>query len=124
MQINPQNFILGGAAGAAFATVICHLIAVIIEFKVLKKQLNLKLDKTKFILKPIIATIIMAVVSNYTYIFLIAKLGEKLVLILTLLVAVIIFLINIFALKIFSKEEIYMLPFGRKIYDSILVSKK
>ena len=112
MQINPQNFILGGAAGAAFATVICHLIAVIIEFKVLKKQLNLKLDKTKFILKPIIATIIMAVVSNYTYIFLIAKLGEKLALILTLLVAVIIFLINIFALKIcYHLEEKFTIVF-------------
>ena len=66
----------------------------------------------------------MAVVSNYTYIFLIAKLGEKLALVLTLVVAIIIFLIAIFVLKIFSKDEIYMLPFGRKIYDSVLVSKK
>ena len=41
---------------------------------------------------------------------------EKLVTIIALIVAVLIYAISIGCLKVFSKEEIYMIPYGQKIY--------
>ncbi len=124
VPINPQNFILGGTAGAAFATVICHLISVVIEFMFLKGQINLKLSKKQFILKPIIATLIMACIANYTYYFSIPILGEKIALIIALIIAIMIYLLMIFILRILPKEELYKIPFIEKIYSICNIKTK
>lgn len=52
IPINPSDFFLGGTAGAAISTVVCHAVALTIEFKILSKNINLKLDKNKFIVNP------------------------------------------------------------------------
>ncbi len=124
VPINPEFFLLGGTAGAAFATVICHLIASSIEFIALKKEINLKLSKAKFIIKPIIATIIMGILSNILYNYLTLKVGGKIALILAIISGIVIYLIQIIILRIFSKEEIYMLPFGKKIYEYVSLKNK
>ena len=54
VPINPKDFILGGTAGAAFATAVCHMVSVMLQFKVLKKEIALKIDYNKFIIKPAI----------------------------------------------------------------------
>ena len=116
IPINTNEFILGGTAGAAVATVVCHAIAVSIELKILKKNISLKLNKSKFILKPLVASIIMGIISYAFYIIAIQKLESKLVTLLTLLICGIAYMITIVLLKIFSKEEIFMIPLGSKIY--------
>lgn len=124
VPINPNTFVLGGTAGAAFSTVICHIISSFIQFKYLKKQINLKLSIKKFIIKPCISVALMGIISNIAYKALIIQIGEKIALIVALILALIIYLISIIFLKVFSKEEIYMIPFGKKIYNYILVNKK
>lgn len=123
VPINPEVFFLGGTSGAAFATVICHFIAVMIELKVLKKQIRLKLSSKKFILKPAVATIVMGIVAYFTYVFFILKLGEKVALILALAIAILTYILFIIVLKVFSKEEIYMIPFGKKLYNNRFCKK-
>lgn len=124
VPINPNEFILGGTAGAALSTVICHIISVSIEYKSLQKQINLKLNPIKFFIKPCIATGIMGIISNMAYKALIMPIGEKLALIIAFLLAIIIYLICLIILKVFSKEEIFMIPFGKKIYNFIEFKKK
>ena len=123
VPINPNVFILGGTAGAAFATVVCHIISVSIEYKALKKEINLHLSPVKFVIKPIISTIIMSISSILLYKILILKINQKLCLILTLIIGIVVYLICILILKIFSKEEIFMIPFGKKIYNFISLKK-
>ena len=77
VPINLNNFILGGTAGAAFSTVICHLVVVIIEFKILRKNIKLKINKNKFLIKPILATIMMGIATYGIYILATPNLGEK-----------------------------------------------
>ncbi len=84
VPINPQDFLLGGAAGAAFATVVCHIIAVTIEFYYLKKEIDLKLDFTKFIVKPAIATLGMSIISKILYENIKILLGGKLALVIAI----------------------------------------
>lgn len=117
VPISTENFILGGTAGAAFATVVCHAIAVTIELKILSNNIKLKLEKSKFVLKPVLASAIMGIIAYISYIIILPKFESKLATIISLLICVMIYIILVILLKIFSKEEIFMIPFGKKIYD-------
>ena len=105
-----------GTAGAAISTVICHMIAVIIELKILNKNIDLKLDKKKFVFKPMLASIIMSVFAYTFYLVMITRINDKIVTLLSLLMCAIIYIVVLAILKIFSKEELFMIPFGQKIY--------
>lgn len=145
-QIPPEQFVFGGAAGAAFATVICQLIAFSISFVVLMKTVKLNLSFVKLVIKPVIATAMMAIVSYVIYTLLInanleviifnlsqtvpellkgifVKLSQnidRVVTILALIIAVIVYALSVVALKVFNKEEIMMIPYGTKIYAMLM----
>ena len=95
---------------------VCHAIALFIEFKILNKNINLKLNKTKFVLKPFIASLAMAVSSYVMYILIINKIQNKLATLFSIGLGMLIYVIFVILLKIFSKEEIFMIPFGKKVY--------
>lgn len=104
-----------GVNGAAIASVCCHFIAFIIGIIVLIKNMKLELDFGKFVIKPIIATIMMAICSYYVYNLISQLIIERLATIISIGIAVIIYLISIITLQVLSKEEIYMIPRGEKI---------
>ena len=105
-----------GAAGAAFATVACHAIAFFIGFKVLRTNMKLDLTFSKFILKPTLATLMMGICSYAVYLLLGGIIAGKLATIIAILVAVLVYGLAVIALKIFTKEEIFMIPYGNKLY--------
>lgn len=117
IPINPSDFFLGGTAGAAISTVVCHAVALTIEFKILSKNINLKLDKNKFIVKPVIACLIMGTIAYIFNITLFQCLNEKISTMLLILMCVIIYILLLIILRVFSEEEIYMIPSGSKIYN-------
>ncbi len=106
-----------GVNGAAFSSVVCHIISFTIGFTVLRKSIKLDLGFVKFVVKPILATFIMAVCSYVIYINLAVVINAQIATIIALLSAVIIYLIAMIALKVFTKEDINMLPYGKKIYS-------
>lgn len=120
VPINPETFLLGGTAGAAISTVLCHLVAVVIEWQVLKKEISLQFSKSKFLLKPFIATVVMGSIAYFSYWFFLPNLGAKFALVSALGIAMVIYIILLIILRVFSKEEIYMLPYGKKVYGKIL----
>ncbi len=105
-----------GVNGAAIGSVACHLVAFIITINILRKNIKLDLPFSKFILKPIIATLIMAICSYFIFIVLDGVIIEKLATVIAILSAIVIYAIAVVVLKIFTKEEIYMIPYGNKIY--------
>ena len=117
IPINPSDFFLGGTAGAAISTVVCHAVALTIEFKILSKNINLKLDKNKFIVKPVIACLIMGTITYFFNITLFQCLNEKISTMLLILMCIIIYILLLIILRVFSEEEIYMIPYGSKIYN-------
>ncbi len=105
-----------GIIGASIGTIACHMISFIIGFKILKSNLKLKLSFSKFMLKPLIATFVMGVCSYTTFIILNYCIEtETLSIIIAIIVAIIIYIVVIFLLKIFTKEEIYTMPYGSKV---------
>lgn len=105
-----------GAAGAAFATAACHAIAFFIGFNVLRANMKLDLNFSKFILKPILATGMMSICSYAVYLILSRIHPGNMVTIISIIVAVIVYCLAVVALNIFTKDEILMIPYGQKIY--------
>lgn len=116
VPIPTEVFPLGGAAGAAFATDVCHIIAFSIVFSVLRKSVKLKMKFSNMIIKPIIASAMMGIVSYGTFILMNGIIATKMATIIALVVAVIVYLLSVIVLRIFSEEDILMLPYGKKIY--------
>ena len=106
-----------GANGAAIGSVVCHLISCIIGIVALRKYIKIEFNFKKCIFKPILATIMMTICSYFVYISLKGIVAERLSTIILLIVAVIVYAISIIVLRIFTKEEILMLPYGEKIYN-------
>ena len=107
-----------GIIGASISTATCHAIAFLLGFMYLKKQIQIPLHFTKWIVKPLIACFFMAISSYAVYYGIIQIIGIKfLATMIALLSAVIVYIASVFLLKILSQEEIERIPLGRKIYQ-------
>lgn len=104
-----------GIYGAAIGSVACHLVAFTIAITALRKNIKLNLTFSKFVLKPIFATIIMGICSYFVYSVLKGIIVERLATLISILFAAIIYVISVIVLKVFTKEEMKMMPFGNKI---------
>lgn len=104
-----------GVNGAAIASVINNFFAFFLSFIILRKTIKLELNFKKFILKPVIATFAMCICSYYLYTILLGIISAKIATIIALLFAVIIYIVMVVVLKVFTQEEILMIPYGQKI---------
>lgn len=104
-----------GINGAAIGSVVCHLVAFAIAIVSLMKNIKLDLTFSKFVVKPVIATIMMGICSYYSYLALSGIIVKKMATILAIALAVIVYGLAIVALKVFSKEELSLLPAGEKL---------
>ena len=102
--------------GAAIGSIACHMVAFLIVFNVLKRNVKLNLPFKKFILKPALATGIMAVCSYTIFLIVNSIIPGNGATIIAMLFAIIIYVLSVVVLKIYNKEDIYMLPKGQKIY--------
>ena len=112
-----------GAAGAAFATTACHLVAFIIGFNVLRANMKLDLSFSKFIFKPALATAMMSICSYALYLLAYRIHPGNVATIIAILIAMVVYALSVFALKIFTKEEIFMIPYGQKVYKFLEKTK-
>lgn len=116
IRIPESILIIGGVNGAALATSICHIIAFFISYTTLKRSINLKLSKSKFVVKPIISCIMMIICSKGIYNILNGIIEEKMSIIISLVIAIFVYFTSVIVLKEFSKEEIMLMPSGKKIF--------
>lgn len=86
-----------------------------ISIMALKRTIKLKLGIRRFVIKPILATIIMAICSYFIYSLLLGIIAEKLATIIAIVSAVVIYALAVVVLRVFTKQEIKMLPAGNKI---------
>ena len=115
VPINPSIFILGGTAGAATATVIYHIVSYIISLHILKKNLKIEFG-IKNIIKPLIATAMTTIVIIFCYNEFLSIFSEKMCIIITITISAIVYVILLLILRVFSENEIMLIPNGKKIY--------
>lgn len=104
--------------GAAIGSVLCHVVSFTIVYNVLKNTVKLDFSIFKMMIKPTIATAVMAVISYVCYNFVIQiGIATNLSTIIGILVAILVYAIMVIVLRILSKEDILSLPKGEKIYN-------
>ena len=104
-----------GVNGAAIASVACHMVAFTIAITSLKRNIKLNLTFSKFVIKPVIATAIMGICAYFIYSSLLGIISGNLATIIAIISAVTIYAISVIVLKVFTKEELQMMPAGDKI---------
>lgn len=109
--------------GAAISSVVCQVIAFAISFVNLNKGLKLKISLKDNVYKPLIAGLIMGIGVFLSNILLLKKFGNSISCLLSIATGIVIYTISIFAIKVLKKEDIFMIPFGTKLYK-ILVKLK
>lgn len=114
LLINNANICVNGAI---ISGLVSHIIVFIICFVYLIKYTNIKFNFNQLFVKPILATGIMIVVSNYIY----RKLNINVII--SILIGSIIYVVLIILLKILTKEEVFMLPYGQKAYNTTKKNK-
>lgn len=107
-------------AGAVIGSIACQAISFTISYRVLKVKLNLKIDNKKILLKPALAAAIMGIIVYIAYNLLHIFTRNTISTIMAILIGIVTYLIAIIALKVLSKEDMLMLPFGSKIYNLLI----
>ncbi len=106
-----------GINGAAIGSVACHIVASIINYSVLRKNIKLDIKLNQSVIKPIIATIIMAISAVLSQkLFAILLGSSRIATVGAIIVAVLVYAFSLIALRVFEREDYHMLPFGDKIY--------
>lgn len=112
-----------GVYGAGIASLCCNVVVFLIGITVLIKNMKLQLDLGKFVIKPILSTGMMAIVSLYVYNVLQKLMANQLATVISIACAGIIYIISLLILKILTKEEIYKMPKGDKIVKALQILK-
>ena len=104
-----------GINGAAIASVAGQAVMALIMFVATKKALDLELKVGKYLLKPIFATLVMAIVAYFSYNGIYSLINSNAIATLvSMLLAVTVFLACTLFLKVFTKEELELIPMGKK----------
>ncbi len=101
--------------GAAISTIVCHIIAFSISFSVLSKNIDLKLNLVKNVLKPLAASVIMGVCAIVIYRLLSLFAQNVVALLLSIALSAVIYVLLVLVFRILSKEDAEMLPFASRI---------
>ena len=110
-----------GVYGAGIASLCCNVVVFLIGITVLIKNMKLQLDLGKFMIKPILSTGMMAIVSLYVYNVLQKLIANQLATVISIACAGIIYIISLLILRNLTKEEIYKMPKGDKIVKALQI---
>lgn len=102
--------------GAPISSIVCQVISFAYSFSVLKKCADLKLNKSKYVVKPIICAAVMGVFAYFAHSNLMMLLGSNfLALTISICLAAIVYIVLILKLKVLSDDDIIQLPLGVKL---------
>lgn len=116
---NPNINILG----AVISAITSQIILFVVCMYYLNKQIKLDMNLKDHVIKPTVASAVMGVIVYFAYKVLINFTGNAISTIIAILIGVIIYAILVLLMKLLKKEDIYMIPFGTKIYG-VLVKLK
>ncbi|SHJ98774.1 putative polysaccharide biosynthesis protein [Tepidibacter formicigenes] len=101
--------------GAAIGTISAYIIATILNFYYIKRNMNINFEFGDFVLKPLISVIIMSICVILTYKMLFVKFGNTIACIIAILIGGLVYFILLLITKSIKEEEILMMPKGEKI---------
>lgn len=109
--------------GSPISSIACQAINFVICSQYLKKHIKMNITFKKNILKPAFSAIVMGMVAICTHYYLEGIIGNSIATIVAIVAGAVTYGVMIAITKTFSKEEIYMIPFGTKLYKILLKLK-
>jgi stage V sporulation protein B len=114
--------------GAAISSIVCQLVAFIVNYSVLVRYVPIKVTFVKYIAKPLISGIAMGVAAFAVYKIVTAVLGGGYVnnlvaTALSIAVAAIVYIALLLVLRVMEKDDILLLPGGAKLYGLLVKMK-
>ncbi|MGI6777867.1 MAG: putative polysaccharide biosynthesis protein [Acetivibrionales bacterium] len=102
--------------GAVYGTLVCYIISTLICMAALVKNFKLNLNLYNFIIKPVLATIVMGFGTYYTYYWISDVAGSSSIgTIASIAVSVFLFGMLILVMGGVSKNDVSALPFGKNV---------
>ena len=105
---------------APISTNVCYAIIMIMNLYYLAKHINLSFNIVTTFLSPVISAVIMAVSALFAYEFLEKIISGKLSVMLAICAAAVVYLVLIFITRAITREDLEMLPMGKKIADKLV----
>lgn len=109
--------------GAVISSFICQFVVFMIVYITMKRNIKVKFEPVKHIIKPLLAGLIMGSVIFFINYLFNGVIRNSILTIINIMIGAVVYLISVFALKILSKDEILMLPKGEKIYNLLVKLK-
>ena len=106
--------------GATISSIVCQGVAVCICMFSLNKYIKLNINFVKYFIKPAFSSAIMGVVVYFVHKLLLTGLGNTFATIISIVLGIIVYALMILITRNLSKEDIYMIPFGTKIYKILV----
>lgn len=104
--------------GAIISTIISNIVIFSINLYYMRKYIKIRFNIPKFIIKPFIATSAMIITAWQIYNNFELLGSKNITLIFSLIMGIIVYIIFLILLKILSKDDIHMLPYGNKVYKT------
>lgn len=112
----PEIYVLG----SPISSVICHAVNFIICYLALRKHIKMDHDIKNHVIKPVFSVAIMGIIVWITYSLCISFIGNAVSTIISILTGAAVYVIAIILTKTLTKEELYMVPLGNKLYKILL----
>nr|MCR4925901.1 polysaccharide biosynthesis C-terminal domain-containing protein [Clostridiales bacterium] len=114
-----SNYILVGNSylninGAPIGSVICYVVVVSYEVYFLLKFTKTKLDVFEIFIKPFFASLIMGIVTFFSYSYATRIFNSKISTLISMVISGIIYIFLLFLMKIVSKNDIFSIFSGEK----------
>lgn len=103
--------------GAAFSSIICHLVAFSVCFYLLHRAIPLKIEPKKYVIKPILANLAMGVFSMLAYRLCLILTGSNGVsTLVSIALSAVFYGVMVVVLHILDRDEFLQLPGGGRLY--------
>ena len=103
--------------GAPIGSIVCQIISFSYCFTMLSKNVSLKLNFKKYILKPLLCSVIMGIAAYFSHKAILYITGINIIaVIVSITLAAIIYAFMILITNSLTKDEMEMLPMGTKLY--------
>lgn len=119
----PVNYVLIAIpsiniVGAVISTTVCYMVASGLNFRALVKATSVKPDYIGMLVKPSIASLVMAFgcIYGYKYLYMLSH-SNTVSTFIAIILAIILYAVTMIAIKGFKREELRLIPMGTKIIN-------
>ena len=106
--------------GAPIGSIVCQIISFTYCFTMLSKSVSIKLNLKKYVIKPLLCSVIMGICAYFSHKLFLYIIGINIVAVVaSISVSAIVYAFMIILTNSLSKDEMEMLPMGAKLYRGL-----